>query len=580
MMINKRLINMVESSKTPIKQTVLFQWISLLSNAVLIFSISHLLEKLIDRDLQSNDIVLLGSIAIVSILIRFIMTKASTKSSFKASENVKPILRNKIYTKLLKLGGAYHQKVSTSEVIQVAVEGVDQLETYFGKYLPQFFYSMLAPLTLFVLLSFISIKSAVILLLCVPLIPIAIIAIQKFAKKLLSKYWNSYTQLGDSFLENIQGLTTLKVYQADEAKNSEMNKKAENFRKITMKVLTMQLNSITIMDLVAYGGAAAGIIVSVSEFLAGNIQFAGCLTIILLAADYFIPLRMLGSYFHIAMNGMSAADKIFYLLDLEEAQKGSYILNPAHSFSFKATGLNFSYNDDRTILEDISLDIPNKSFVCLVGESGCGKSTIASLLSGRNTGYTGSLQLGGVELSDITESSLMRYLTIVDHNSYLFKGTIADNLHMARPDATEKYMWKALDLVNLSSFLKEREGLQTLLTEKAENLSGGQRQRLALARALLRNSPIYIFDEVTSNIDAESEQIIMDTILKLRKSKTVILISHRLSNVIKADCIYLLKKGNIIEHGTHLELLQQDGYYKTLYTEQQELEKYTREEAK
>ena len=453
------------------------------------------------------------------------------------------------------------------------MEGVDQLETYFGAYLPQFFYAMLAPLTLFAVLCFVNVPSAIVLLICVPLIPIAIAAVQTWAKKLLSKYWGQYTALGDTFLENLQGLTTLKIYQADEFKNKEMNAEAEKFRKITMKVLTMQLNSITIMDLIAYGGAALGGIMAVTQYMGNHVSLAGCLLIILLAADFFLPMRQLGSFFHIAMNGMAASDKIFRLLDLpEHKQEVSESFPSQHDIA--CSGLRFSYEPDREILHGVDLQFTQGSFTALVGESGCGKSTIAAILMGRNKGYTGSVTIGGVELKDVNENSLLRNITYVSHQSYLFKGTVRDNLLMGKPSASDDELWAVLERVNLAGFLKAEQGLDTPLLEKASNLSGGQCQRLALARALLHDSPVYIFDEATSNIDVESENDIMAEIHRLAKTKTVLLVSHRLANVVQADNIYVLDGGNIAEHGSHKELLQNHGLYERLWNAQQALENY------
>lgn len=491
---------------------------------------------------------------------------------YLSSKAVKKNLREKIYLKLLKLGTSYNEKVNTSEVVQVAVEGVDQLETYFGAYLPQFFYAMLAPLTLFVYLCFVNVPSAIVLLVCVPLIPVAIVAVQTWAKKLLSKYWGQYTALGDTFLENLQGLTTLKIYQADDFKQQEMNEESEKFRKITMKVLTMQLNSITIMDLIAYGGAALGVIMAATQYGSGHVSLAGCLLIILLAADFFIPMRQLGSFFHIAMNGMAASDKIFRLLDLPEADEKSESV--PEDCAIRCKDLHFSYEKNREILHGVNMNFPMGSFTSIVGESGCGKSTVSAILMGRNKGYTGSVTIGGKELNKISETSLMQNLTYVSHQSYLFKGTVRDNLLIGCPKATDTQLWSVLDRVNLSSFLKSEKGLDTLLSEKASNLSGGQCQRIALARALLHDSPVYIFDEATSNIDVESENDIMREIHALAKTKTVILISHRLANVTSSDNIYVMESGTVKESGTHEELLQQSGTYAKLWNAQQSLENY------
>lgn len=567
-MINKRLVNTVSESKKYIFGNVLCQWISLLANILLMYEIAMMLGNL--RDARQMMITLF--VSIITLVIRYICTNISSKLSYLSSKSVKKKLREMIFEKLYHLGSSYKEKVNTSEIVQVAVEGVDQLETYFGSYLPQFFYAMLAPLTLFVVLCFVNVPSAVVLLVCVPLIPITIVIIQKWAKKLLSRYWDQYSELGDTFLENLQGLTTSKIYGADEYKHQEMNEQSERFRKITMKVLTMQLNSITIMDIVAYGGAALGVILSITQYRAGNVDLSGCLLIILLAADFFLPMRMLGSYFHIAMNGMAASEKIFRLLDLKVDDVGGKVIE--NDYSIKVEHLNFSYDVNREILHDVSMSFPMGSFTAIVGESGCGKSTLAGILVGRNKGYLGDVSVGGVSLKEVGEASLMDTITYISHASYIFKGSVRDNLLLANPKCDEQTLWKVLERVNLASFLKEEGGLDTMLNEKGSNLSGGQCQRLALARALLHDSRVYIFDEATSNIDVESENDIMKEIHNLAKTKTVILISHRLANVEKADNIYVLDKGSVVEYGKHEDLLNKNGVYKNLWISQQELEKY------
>ena len=571
MMINKRLIGTVPESKRYIAGNVALQWGSLCANIVMMSAVTALLAALYAGGVTQRKIITTAVIALVAVAVRYGCTVGASRMGYLSSKAVKKTLRGAIYDKLLRLGASYSEQVKTSEVVQVAVEGVDQLETYFGAYLPQFFYAMLAPLTLFVVLCFVSVPAAVVLLVCVPLIPVAIAAVQTWAKKLLSKYWGQYTALGDTFLENLQGLTTLKIYQADAFKNDEMNVEAEKFRKITMKVLTMQLNSITIMDLIAYGGAALGVIMAATQLRAGKIDLAGALLIILLAADFFIPMRQLGSFFHIAMNGMAASDKIFRLLDLPEPAHGG-VDCPAGDIVCR--DLYFSYEPEREILHGVDLTIPQGKFVSLIGESGCGKSTISALLMGRNKGYMGSVTIGGAELRDIEEASLMRRITYVSHQSYLFKGAVRDNLLMGRPDASDDELWSTLRQVKLADFLKSEAGLDTMLSERGENLSGGQRQRLALARALLHDSPVYIFDEATSNIDVESENDIMAQIHALAGRKTVLLISHRLANVTASDEIYVLERGNIVQHGTHEALLKQGGTYAALWSAQQALEHY------
>ena len=573
MMINKRLINAVKESKKYIAWNVIFQWCSLLANIALMASISWLLACLFTQGADGGQILWTALIALLSLLVRFGCTVGASKMSYRSSKAVKKTLRSKIYQKLLRLGASYQEQVKTSEVVQVAVEGVDQLETYFGAYLPQFFYAMLAPITLFALLCTVNLPSAIVLLICVPLIPVAIAAVQTWAKKLLGKYWGQYTALGDTFLENLQGLTTLKIYQADGYKNEVMNQEAEKFRKITMKVLTMQLNSITIMDLIAYGGAALGVILASTQFAAGQLDLFGCLLIILLAADFFLPMRQLGSFFHVAMNGMAASDKIFRLLDLPAEEHPGEKPFPEKG-ELCCQDLHFSYEPDREILHGVSLSFPQGSFTALVGESGCGKSTLASIFMGRSKGYTGSVRVGKTPLSEISETSLMEHITYISHNSYLFSGTVRENLLLGDLDASDDRLWQVLNQVNLEGFLRSEQGLDTKLLEQGSNLSGGQRQRLALARALLHDSPVYLFDEATSNIDVESENDIMEQIHALAGKKTVILISHRLANVVDADRIYVLDQGRVAEQGTHAQLLQRQGTYAALWNAQQSLENY------
>ena len=576
MMNDKRLIRTVRESKKYIAWNVIYQWISLVANITMMVSIADLLSRLFANTADRENFVCTVIVVAAAVGIRYFCAVQSAKMGYLSSKAVKKVLREKIYRKLLRLGSSYKEKAQTSEIVQISVEGVEQLETYFGAYLPQFFYAMLAPLTLFIVLGFVNVPAAAVLLVCVPLIPAAIAAVQTWAKKLLSKYWGQYTALGDTFLENLQGLTTLKIYRADDFKNDEMNVEAEKFRKITMKVLTMQLNSITIMDLIAYGGAALGIVMSVTQYSKGNVSLAGCLLIIMLSADFFIPMRQLGSFFHIAMNGMAAGQKIFRLLDLPEAEekkadcpKGDIVCRDLH----------FSYDNDREILSGVNMTFKRGAFTAIVGESGCGKSTISAILTGRNKGYGGSVSVGETELSEIREADLMENITYISHQSYLFKGTVRDNLLMGKPDASDSELWEVLERVNLADFVRNEKGLDTGLSEKASNLSGGQCQRLALARALLHDSPIYIFDEATSNIDVESENDIMNEIQNLAESKTVILISHRLVNVVKADAIYVMVNGKIAESGKHRELLENKADYEKLWEAQQRLENYGKDGA-
>ena len=575
MMINKRLIGIVSESKKYIVGNVVAQWCSLAANIVMMSGITVLFAAVYNKTYSTDTLIRTAILIAVAAIVRGVCTIVSSRMSFLASKTVKKTLREKIYKKLLSLGSAYRENVQTSEVVQVAVEGCDQLETYFGAYLPQFFYAMLAPLTLFVVLLFVNVPSAIVLLICVPLIPVSIAVVQTWAKKLLSKYWGQYTALGDTFLENLEGLTTLKIYNADEYKNKQMNEESEKFRKITMKVLTMQLNSITIMDLIAYGGAALGVIMAATQLKAGYVSVAGALLIILLSADFFIPMRQLGSFFHIAMNGMAASDKIFRLLDIEENDSQTGRAFPADA-SIVCKNLSFAYKDnpERKVVKGADITFAKGTLTALVGESGCGKSTISAILMERNKGYEGNVLVGDTELSDIAENEIFKNITYISHQSFLFKGTVRDNLKIAGGNITDNQMWDALSKVNLSDFLKAEDGLDTKLNEGASNFSGGQRQRLALARALLHDSPYYIFDEATSNIDVESEDVIMKQIESLAGKKGVILISHRLANVVNAGNIYVMNSGVVAESGTHEQLVKAGGEYAKLWDAQMSLENY------
>lgn len=575
-MLDKRLLELIPKVFTYTAQAVFFQWLSLLCNIAFTISICRFINYCFyNKTFNSQILIETLGVTIISILLRALFTKININITSRTSQQAKKILREKIFDKLCKIGISYKNYVSTAEAVQVSVEGIDQLEVYFSQYIPQLFYSIISVITLFILFSIFSIKVAVIFIVCVPIIPLSIVLIQKFAKRLLSKYWNSYTNLGDTFLENIQGLTTLKIYGCDEQKHIEMNRNSELFRKATMKVLIMQLNSISVMDLVAFGGSAIGIIIGISEFNNGSISLLNMLIIILLSAEFFIPLRQLGSFFHIAMNGASAADKIFRILDIEHFEnENKYILIENYNINFK--NVSFSYDGSRTILNNINIALPNKGLFTLVGKSGYGKSTIASILTGKLKNYSGSIKLGNAELSDILENSLMNMVTYIPHNSYIFKGTVEYNLKMGKNDATKNEMLNVLQKVNLLDFVNSENGLNTEVTEQGNNLSGGQRQRLAIARALLHNTPIYIFDESTSNIDLESEEDIMTVIYELAKEKTVIMISHRLANAINSNNIFVINNGTVVENGTHTKLIEQSGYYAELFNKQQNLENFNK----
>ena len=577
-MFDKRLMALCPESRKYIAGNIILQWLELCMNAVMIGIISYAAEQLYRRELTLSGAAPMLAVIAVTIVIRFFTTRGAVRMSYLASRTVKRKMRGLIYKKLLKLGMSYREQVTTAELVQESVEGVDQLESYFGQYVPQFFYAFLAPITLFGLFTAAgSLQTALVLLICVPLIPATIMIVQKIAKRILAKYWDQYTRLGSTFLENLQGMTTLKIYKADAQKHEQMNEESENFRVVTMKVLTMQLNSIIIMDLLAYGGAAFGIVLATHSFVEGNLNLAPCLFMILLSADFFLPMRRLGSYFHVAMNGMAASDRIFKFLELEEPEEktGEF---PQNGGNFLLKSISFSYDGEREVLHKINMQIPKNSFTGIVGESGSGKSTIASLLIGRNTVESGTIMIGPDHLSECSEESRMRGITYIGSSSYLFKGTVRDNLLMGDPEAYDDRLWKVLAECRMDEFLKGADGLDTQLTENGQNLSGGQRQRLALARALLHDSPVYIFDEATSNIDVESEEIILDRIRKMRGQKTIILISHRLVNTRDADRIFVIDKGKITESGTHRELMKWAGTYSALWRTQQKLERLGRDE--
>ena len=573
-MIKMRLIRLLEGAGKYIVQQIVWQWISLLAQVVIVYNIAHLLENAWQQKLSMEGIALTMGIVLLGLGFRFLCDRLYAKASFHASADVKRILRNKIYEKMLSLGPSYRESVNSAEIVQMAGEGVEQLETYFGRYLSQFFYSLLAPITLFFILSRISFQTALLLLLAVPLIPIVIMLVMIVAKKLLSNYFAIYYGLGDSFLEKLQGMTTLKIYQADQAAAEDMDREAELFRKITMKVLSMQLNSTSVMDIIAYGGAAVGIISALGQFSKGAISLSGVLMITLLAAEFFLPMRLLGSFFHIGMNGMKASDRIFAFLDLPEAEDGKAVLEEKE-IRISMEKLCFSYEESREILRDVELEIPACSFVSLVGLSGSGKSTIAGILMGKNKGYKGSVKLNGRELTEFSSRSILDKMTMIGHDSWIFKGTVRENLLLGKPSATEEEMKEALRKVNLLSFVEAQGGLAMPLLSNGSNISGGQKQRLSLARALLHDTPVYIFDEATSNIDAESEEMIMEVIHELAKSRTILLISHRLANVVGSDCIFMLENGRVTEAGKHEELLKKGGSYSRLFKEQRELERYS-----
>ena len=570
-MIDKRLLKEMPETKPYIIKQVGMQWISLLSNIVFVALLANVLSLIYNKTIVTQDLLLSVAGVILCIAVRAVCTRKASIYSHEASCHVREHLRLRLFAKLLEMKNSYTKSAPTSELVQLSVEGIDQLEIYFGRYLPQFFYSMLAPVTLFLILVWMDVKSALVLLICVPLIPLSIVAVQKFAKKLLSKYWTSYTTLGDSFLENLQGLTTLKIYQADEWKQQEMNKEAENFRKITMKVLTMQLNSVSVMDLIAYGGAALGSIVAILGFQSGSLTLFQVICIVLLSSEFFIPLRLLGSFFHIAMNGIAASDKIFRILDkpVKQAENKQW---EQGAVDIQLSDLSFSYDEERSILKNVNMQLKPGQFSAIVGESGSGKSTIAKLIAGIVKDYQGQLLIQGMQRSDIDDDAFYHSFLYVSHQPFIFKGSVRENLMIAKENICEDDMLEALRKVALYDFIMEQGGLDMELLEQGNNLSGGQKQRLSIARALLAQRDVYIFDEAASNIDADSEDAIVSVIHQLAETKTVIMITHRLKSIRSCNQIYVIEDGSCREHGNHETLMQNKGIYAELYEKQQELE--------
>ena len=573
-MFDKRLFSLVPGVMRHIAGNVALQWLALLANVVLFVSVGRLLQSVLAGGATGIDLARTLLVAVVAVAVRLVCQAQATKQGLAASALAKQRVRTLVYDKLVRMGPSYRETVATSEATQLCVEGIEQLEAYFGSYLPQLFYSLIASVTLFFCLAPLCTPAAVVLLCCVPLIPISLMAVMKIAKRIMGDYWHSYTDLGALFLESIQGLTTLKVFRADEERHRRMNEEAEKFRKATMRLLTMQLNSVIVMDIFAFAGAAAGIVVMLNSYAVGTVTFAGAFAFVFLAADFFIPLRTLGSFFHTATGGMAAAERMYRIIDAPEPACGTQAVT-CTSVGIECRNVSYSYDGTRTVLQNADFTARPGGFVGITGASGSGKSTLAGILTGANLSYTGSVTIGGIDLRDISAESLRDTVTYVGFRGFLFAGTVRSNLLMARAGASDDELWEALSRCRIDDFVRRSGGPDAPVSAEGTNLSGGQRQRLAMARSLLHDTPVYIFDEATSNIDADSEASIIDAVAELARTKTVVMVSHRLAALRGCDKVYVFEAGRVVQTGTHEELAKQDGPYASLWARQAELEDFS-----
>ena len=571
-MIDKNLLRLLGDNKKYIFYTVGLMVLGLFANVGITASICWAINLAIHYDEYSGGATIFlwpAVCAVICIIVRYTASRLVGDLKDTLGRKAKKDLRERVYNKIVKLGVRSTDGMSMAGLTQVSMEGVEQLDLYYSSYIPQFFYAMLAPFILFGITVWIEWRVAVVLLCCVPLIPVSIIAVSKYAKKIFAKYWGKYTSMGDSFLDSVQGLKELKIFKADEAQHTKMNETSEDFRKITMKVLVMQLASTTIIDLVAYGGAGIGIAMAILSVIKWELAPIAALFLILVAVDFFLPLRAFGSAFHVAMNGASAGKKILSLLEQPDPVWGEETVTDTE---IKVENVTFSYDGKRDVLKNVSMTFPKTGMTAIVGESGCGKSTVVNMLFGAFRPKGGAVTVGGKELESLSRESYYSHLAVVSYNTYIFNETVRANFMLANKAVTDEEIYGALEKVNLADFIRENDGLDKVITEDAANISGGQKQRLALAVNLVAHKDIYVFDEATSNIDIESEAIIMANIKALSREKAVIVISHRLANVTPADLIYYMESGELKESGTHRELMERNSGYAKLYTTQKNLE--------
>ena len=567
-MIDKELFKLIGGNKKYIFIAVLLQAIGLIANVAITGSVCYAVYLLTQNAEWIQFIYpLIG--AVVGIIVRYICSRATGDIKDKLGRKVKKDLRERVYNKIVKLGVKTTDGMSMAGLTQVSVEGVEQLDLYYSSYLPQFFFAMIAPVILFLICVWIDWRTALVLIACVPLIPVSIVAVSKYAKKIFAKYWGKYTSMGDKFLDSVQGLKELKIFQADAAQHVKINESAEEFRVITMKVLVMQLASTTIMDLVAYGGAGVGIALAVCGTAFWGLNPIAALFLCLVAVEFFLPLRAFGSAFHVAMNGASAGKKIISLLNAPDPEWGTENVDGKE---IKLENVTFSYDNKRDVLKNVNMTFPEKGMTAIVGESGCGKSTVVNMLVGAFRPQKGEVTVGGKQLEKLSRENWYSYLSAVSYNTYIFNESVRDNFKMAKENVSDEEIFAALEKVNLKEFIEENGGLDKVITEDANNISGGQKQRLALAIALVSGKDIYVFDEATSNIDIESEAVIMKNIKAISKNRSVIVISHRLANVVPADNIYYMEEGEVKESGSHEELMAARQGYARLFAAQKTLE--------
>lgn len=575
-MIDKELFKLIGGNKKYIFTAVLTQVIGLVANVAVTGSVCYAVYLLTVSAAYSEFVYpLIG--AVLGIAIRYICSRLTGEIKDKLGRQVKKDLRERVYDKIVKLGVRTTDGMSMAGLTQVAVEGVEQLDLYYSSYLPQFFFAMIAPVVLFLICVRIDWRTSLVLIACVPLIPVSIVAVSRYAKKIFAKYWGKYTSMGDKFLDSVQGLKELKIFMADEKQHRKINESAEEFRVITMKVLVMQLASTTIMDLVAYGGAGAGIALAICGTAFWGLNPIAALFLCLVAVEFFLPLRAFGSAFHVAMNGASAGKKIISLLNAPDPEWGEKSVGGKE---IKLTDVTFSYDGKRDVLKNVSMTFPEKGMTAIVGESGCGKSTVVNMLVGAFRPQSGEVTVGGKQLEKLSRENWYSHLSAVSYNTYIFNESVRDNFKLAKESVTDEEIYSALEKVNLKEFISENGGLDKVITEDANNISGGQKQRLALAVALVSDKDIYVFDEATSNIDIDSEGIIMKNIKAISENKSVIVISHRLANVVTSDNIYYMEDGEVRERGSHESLMSAKQGYARLYNAQKTLEMSYAEVAK